>query len=890
MKLKKLPPFIALALGVQIAGGQTNYTGPVFDLFAGEGDWSNGTPGEGNDGTIAIDYDFTTLGAADNGNVNPLPSGAYSVTQTAGDGTGGQWNLAQNPDFTYNLNGGSLTSTGGTVFVNGHTLNIDGGSLSKTVGETRVASGGALNLYTGSYTGTNTRLIGASSITVEGGTFFSATLDLEGGTFTQSGGTVTTTSANALAQSAAGSKILELSGGTFLNNSATALLASSNLTVTVGGDWTFDGPSVNSLFSNPGGTSTIDFNSDWTGSLTLDAATLWDEVFEEEGRVSVNGTAVTADNFEFYFQNDSGVITLLPLTSRMAQWTGLGGSTWDFATTANFAFNDAADPLNNVTFSTFATTPLDVAIFADNYEFDGGSSPVATSDVNVDTGGIFDTLVSFTNDSTPYVVTSSDANGIAGSTSVSIEGSSTVTLLGTHAYTGATTIEGGTLNLGDGTTDGSIVDSAIANDSVLVITNMADLTHNGLISGDGSFQKLGAGILTLAGNYSNVGSVTVSNGELVFSGTMGATSYSIAPSTVLEINSGSGFNVGGASTTFTGGGTLRKTGGGTIGWGAAAATFAFESGALIDVQAGTFTGAAAGNEVSRREIWTDNLSDLHVEFGATFAGVEGNIRVDSLTGEGTITSGFNPENTGYTAFTFGVDNGSGDFGGFLRDGAISGNYTKVGTGTQTLSGQNFYTGNTTIEEGVLTLSPSGELTASPAANGVSNVVQGISGGTGTFNLDGTLVVEISEDTAQFNGSSWRLIDDTHLTVNYGASFSVGLFDEIGFLLFTESAGIWTLVDGDNTWTFSEATGVLSLANSNAGTITITDSGFDESGNYFIEVAEGVAGLTVTTSPDLESEFAAASGVSNDGANRFTISAGSLDGDSDGKDFFRVEAQ
>lgn len=73
-------------------------------------------------------------------------------------------------------------------------------------------------------------------------------------------------------------------------------------------------------------------------------------------------------------------------------------------------------------------------------------------------------------------------------------------------------------------------------------------------------------------------------------------------------------------------------------------------------------------------------------------------------------------------------------------------------------------------------------------------------------------------------------------------------------------------------------------------ITITDSGFDGNGNFYIDVAEGVDGLIVTTSPDLVSQFTQAGGVTNDGANRFTISAGSLDANGDGADFFRVEEQ
>lgn len=75
----------------------------------------------------------------------------------------------------------------------------------------------------------------------------------------------------------------------------------------------------------------------------------------------------------------------------------------------------------------------------------------------------------------------------------------------------------------------------------------------------------------------------------------------------------------------------------------------------------------------------------------------------------------------------------------------------------------------------------------------------------------------------------------------------------------------------------------------ASTITITESGFDGGGNFYLDVAEGVAGLRVMTSPDLTpGSFVPASGVSNNSANRFIISAASLDTNADGTEFFRVE--
>jgi hypothetical protein len=55
---------------------------------------------------------------------------------------------------------------------------------------------------------------------------------------------------------------------------------------------------------------------------------------------------------------------------------------------------------------------------------------------------------------------------------------------------------------------------------------------------------------------------------------------------------------------------------------------------LINVQEGSF-GCGFANEN-----WTGNLSGLNVATGVSFTGVEANVRVDVLTGAGTISSGY----------------------------------------------------------------------------------------------------------------------------------------------------------------------------------------------------------------------------------------------------------
>jgi autotransporter-associated beta strand protein len=250
------------------------------------------------------------------------------------------------------------------------------------------------------------------------------------------------------------------------------------------------------------------------------------------------------------------------------------------------------------------------------------------------------------------------------------------------------------------------------------------------LGGSPGITKTGDGILTLSGANSYNGATNINGGTLILQNSYNSSGFVISAGSTLDLNVASG-NRDLASTTFSGAGSLVKTGSGSVVWGGSSATFALGAGSMIDVREGVFGGGSNANEN-----WTNNLSGLNVASGATFNGVEANVRVDALTGSGTITSGY--PGAGYQNFTFGVNDGSGNFSGTLADSdSASANFVKEGTGTQTLSGVNSYTGTTTINGGTLVLQGSG--------GGGTNYTGG------NININGASTLRITGERYNFAG-------------------------------------------------------------------------------------------------------------------------------------------
>ncbi len=145
-------------------------------------------------------------------------------------------------------------------------------------------------------------------------------------------------------------------------------------------------------------------------------------------------------------------------------------------------------------------------------------------------------------------------------------GSGTLLLTGSNSYTGATTINAGILQIGNGTRSEFLASPSIAvnNYSILVFNHADTLTYTGAINGNGFLDKQGSGTLILTNTSINAGWMGVYGGTLQVAagGKLGGGDYpgsiSIASGTLLDCNAGGTQTISGV---ISGSGTLADSNG-----------------------------------------------------------------------------------------------------------------------------------------------------------------------------------------------------------------------------------------------------------------------------------------------------------------------------------------
>ena len=481
--------------------------------------------------------------------------------------------------------------------------------------------------------------------------------------------------------------------------------------------------------------------------------------------------------------DNSTLVYVVDVNSPADTWAGTDSrhtNYWDVATSTNWV-NHA---LLNSPVGSYAT--------GDAVVFDDTASPPSPVPVLIQ-AAVSPASVNFNNIAKNYTVTASGANVISGTNVLNLNGSGTVTLAGgAHTYTGATVINSGTLQLGDGTANGDATianTSAVTNNGGLVFNCFSNRTAGYVISGSGSVTKQGAGTISLTGTDTYTGSTTINGGTLAISST-GEIYNTSGGSYVVTVNSGATLQV--YSWQWAAAGSIGAS------W--------IGAGDLI-VNGGTITYTGIGENSGQ-----NNGRNFTIGTGGATLNAAG-------TGTWHITQ-YGADNfpqtigSGLTLTMTGSSNGQYD-DQLLGGGAL----VKSGSGTWILTYTNTYTGGTTINGGTLLVN---NTAGSGTGTGAVNINSGGTlGGTGklagavTNNAGGTLTPGNSGIGTLTFGSSLNLNSGSTTLMELSKTNSVTTNDLISV------AGTLTL--GGTLTVTNLTTNALAAGNSfdlfNAGTFT-----------------------------------------------------------------------
>ncbi|EMF0716275.1 autotransporter-associated beta strand repeat-containing protein [Citrobacter freundii] len=688
--------------------GGTTISGGTLQIGNGGTSGSFGTGNVTNNGTLAFNR-------SDVNSYNNVISGTGAVVQSGSGST----TLSANNTYT-----GATTVSAGTLYVNGN--------QSSATGLTTVSSGATLG-------GNGT--IGGSVTVADGGT-------LTPGASADAAGTLTIRGNLALSSGAvlnynlgqAGTVGGSLNDLTVVNGNLT-LAGTLNVTTSTGG--TFDA-GVYRIIS-------------YAGSLTNNGMVL--------GALPAGANATLQTSV-------AGQVNLINNYAGTTFWDGAtghdnsaidgGSGIWNTGVGANSNWTDGSGVANgaySTNFAVFQGTPGTVTVdnsqgqvavtgmqfMADGYRISGD-----TIVLNETTSGSgFSTLRVGDGTAAGSSYTATIDAILDGFTGLSKTDLGTLILTGANTYTGGTNISGGTLQLGDGTTNGSVLGN-IANAGTLALkpASGTSMAVSGVVSGSGALKMIGTGTAVLTGTNTYTGGTTISSGTLQIGDgtTNGALPGNVVNNAALVFmpKTATTLNYGGV---ISGTGTVTQNGPGTT----------------VFTGANTYTGGTI-------------ISSGVLQLGDGTSNNDGSIA-------GNVT------NNGTLAFRF---NGSKTVSNVISG---SGNVSQL-SGTTTLSGVNTYTGGTTLTGGLLAVSNdnnlgdvSGRLTfdggiLQTTANIARDIVITANGGrvyntngsTLSGNISGTGVLEFQSGTTYITGnntSSGGIILSEYATVVINSANALG---------------------------------------------------------------------------------------------------------------------
>ena len=546
---------------------------------------------------------------------------------------------------------------------------------------------------------------------------------------------------------------------------------------------------------------------------------------------------------------NSGEIDLVvsSQSSSTIVWQGDGGNNyWDVATTANFTNSSGAaavfnqgdktifnDSSANLTVNLDAALqPGSVTVAANNNSYifqDGpgngsgklsgatglaksgsstlviatennnsGGALISAGTVQVGNGGTYGNLGTgnVTNNAALVFYQGTDhvqSGPVSGSGSLTQEGSSVLTLAANNTYTGPTTINSGSvLQVGTGSTTGSLGVGAITNDGVLIYNRSDSLNVSGIKAGpggSGTLVNLGAGTVSLGGGNTYVNNTAISNGVVKLTVSEAIPSSATVPSSsgwlVLDGGATAGtLDLNGYNQTVNALSGVSGTVNGLITNSAASGTNTLTT---LNGSATSYYGLIADNAGSGRvQLVVRGANQLTLYSANTYSG-------------GTIV--------GDTA-TLGLHNGSAAGTG----GILMSNLTTLAM-----------VGSTAMFPGyTVTIAPNSAaaFTSGSAASGFAGLV--IGDGTATNTISGTTQVTLSSSsTKQYqsmtgavvvaagsylrfsgsplaNGGDLTTFDvEGNLTTKYGGTVAMGALEGAGSISAPAQAGTATYIIGGN---------------------------------------------------------------------------------------------
>jgi fibronectin-binding autotransporter adhesin len=411
------------------------------------------------------------------------------------------------------------------------------------------------------------------------------------------------------------------------------------------------------------------------------------------------------------------------------RWSGAVNGTWDINATQNWKTN--SNGANTVYLQ--PTIPGDIVTFNDQ-----ATGNFAVNIPNTVTpGGV-------TVDNTAHDYTFTGAGAIAGNFTLVKNGTGTLTLANNNTYSGGTTINAGTVVVGNGGTTGSLGAGPITNNGSLAFNHSDAVAVNTAISGTGSLVQNGSGNLTLAAFNTYSGGTTVNSGTLTL--TAGGTgtgnivgTLTINPGATALIGTHDVFGYSNANVTLS----VLNINGGTLDKLPQTGVNETLTGVAVNMTGGLWAGTGG-----YYDLFTNGYGDTSVNVlpSSATATISASLNFRSASTVFTVATGTTPSGT--DLLVSGILTGFGTNFGFVKEGP----------GNMVLTAANTFTGPTTINNGTLQLGDGTTSGALASTSVVNNAALVLNPGTANTVLPGVIsgsgtVTKIGANTATLSGAN-----------------------------------------------------------------------------------------------------------------------------------------